>query len=455
MQIPWALSATSVAYNVPGAPVAPEPRREDDREDLPRPDHELERPGDQGAEQGREPAGPEDHADLPLRRIGHDLQLHRLPVGRQPGVEVEGRQLDRGHLPDRHRRSRLVRRRRRSSPAPPAASPTSTSRSRSRTTSSSRRSATRPGSTSSRASAAIAAAAAAFTKVPANNEMHIVNPPKSAPLAYPISTYTYVIVPQQTSHAAELRKLIFWALTQGQKAQYTAKLLFVPLPEAGARRVREDAEDDSHLGRQETSSGSRGPRHAGAGLDLAAGGRDHVLDDREAEAGAARGARGVGAVEALEEAREVALADADAVVPRGELRPARARRRTSRRGRRSGSRSRRGSRRPSGASGAGGARSCSPSTRERRHRRARPRRRAARRRPRGPAAPRSASARRPRGRSRARRGRGSRRSARRRSRPRRAPGRSARARRRPGGTRRRAAPGSGPAACGARARPRP
>jgi len=48
----------------------------------------------------------------------------------------------------------------------------------------------------------IAAAAAAFTKVPASNEMHIVNPPKSAPLAYPISTYTYVIVPQQTSHAA-------------------------------------------------------------------------------------------------------------------------------------------------------------------------------------------------------------------------------------------------------------
>jgi len=76
----------------------------------------------------------------------------------------------------------------------------------------------------------IQAAAAAFTKVPASNEMHIVNPPKSAPLAYPISTYTYVIVPQQTSHAVELRKLIFWALTQGQTAQYTAKLLFVALP---------------------------------------------------------------------------------------------------------------------------------------------------------------------------------------------------------------------------------
>ncbi|MDX6425005.1 MAG: phosphate transport system substrate-binding protein [Gaiellaceae bacterium] len=75
----------------------------------------------------------------------------------------------------------------------------------------------------------ITAAAEAFPKVPANNEMHIVNPPKSAALAYPISTFTYVIVPQQTSHAAELRKMIFWALTQGQKPQYSSKLMFAPL----------------------------------------------------------------------------------------------------------------------------------------------------------------------------------------------------------------------------------
>ena len=66
--------------------------------------------------------------------------------------------------------------------------------------------------------------------MPAGNELHIVNPGKKFPLAYPISTYTYVIVPQQTSHSAELRKMIFWALTQGQKSQYTAKLLFAPLP---------------------------------------------------------------------------------------------------------------------------------------------------------------------------------------------------------------------------------
>jgi phosphate transport system substrate-binding protein len=76
----------------------------------------------------------------------------------------------------------------------------------------------------------VAEAASSVTSVPASNELHIVNPPKKYKNAYPIATFTYVIVPQQTAHAAELRKMIFWALTQGQKAQYTAKLLFVPIP---------------------------------------------------------------------------------------------------------------------------------------------------------------------------------------------------------------------------------
>ena len=75
----------------------------------------------------------------------------------------------------------------------------------------------------------IVAAAQAFPTVGPNNEMHIVNPPKSAALAYPICTYSYVIVPLQSAHAAELRKMIFWALTQGQTTQYTAKLIFAPL----------------------------------------------------------------------------------------------------------------------------------------------------------------------------------------------------------------------------------
>jgi phosphate transport system substrate-binding protein len=75
----------------------------------------------------------------------------------------------------------------------------------------------------------IQAAALAFPKVPANNEIHIVDPPKSAKLAYPISTYTYVVLHKTTPHAAELRKMIFWALTAGQNSQFTTKLTFAPL----------------------------------------------------------------------------------------------------------------------------------------------------------------------------------------------------------------------------------
>jgi phosphate transport system substrate-binding protein len=54
--------------------------------------------------------------------------------------------------------------------------------------------------------------------------------PESQPTAYPITTFTYVILPTKSEKAAELRKLVFWALTQGQQQQYTAKLLFVPIP---------------------------------------------------------------------------------------------------------------------------------------------------------------------------------------------------------------------------------
>ena len=76
----------------------------------------------------------------------------------------------------------------------------------------------------------IALAAAALPKVPANNEMHITNPPKSAPGAYPICTYTYVIIPEQTAKAALLKKFVFYALTLGQK--FGIPLRYVPIPKA-------------------------------------------------------------------------------------------------------------------------------------------------------------------------------------------------------------------------------
>jgi phosphate transport system substrate-binding protein len=78
----------------------------------------------------------------------------------------------------------------------------------------------------------ILSAASSDQKPDANNALSIVNPPKKFANAYPISTFTYVIVPQQASKAADLRKFLFWAVTKGQASTYTAKLRFVPLPKS-------------------------------------------------------------------------------------------------------------------------------------------------------------------------------------------------------------------------------
>jgi phosphate transport system substrate-binding protein len=74
----------------------------------------------------------------------------------------------------------------------------------------------------------ILAAASSDQKPDRNNALSIVNPPKKYANAYPISTFTYVIVPQQSTKAVELRKFLFWALTKGQG--YGPKLLFQPIP---------------------------------------------------------------------------------------------------------------------------------------------------------------------------------------------------------------------------------
>jgi phosphate transport system substrate-binding protein len=74
---------------------------------------------------------------------------------------------------------------------------------------------------------------AALSKLPAKvtqlSQLKIVNPPKTAgPLAYPICTFTYVIVPTKAGKAADLRKFVYWAVTRGQ--QFGPPLLFQPLP---------------------------------------------------------------------------------------------------------------------------------------------------------------------------------------------------------------------------------
>jgi phosphate transport system substrate-binding protein len=73
----------------------------------------------------------------------------------------------------------------------------------------------------------------AVSQLPKNvtslSQLKIVDPPKAAgPLAYPISTFTYVILPTNSAKAAELRKFVYWTVTQGQK--FGLPLFFVPLP---------------------------------------------------------------------------------------------------------------------------------------------------------------------------------------------------------------------------------
>jgi phosphate transport system substrate-binding protein len=74
----------------------------------------------------------------------------------------------------------------------------------------------------------LGAAAAQVKPDPQTNELSIVNPPTKFKLAYPVSTYTYVIVPTSSPKAAQLRKFLFWAVTRGQS--YGPKLLFQPIP---------------------------------------------------------------------------------------------------------------------------------------------------------------------------------------------------------------------------------
>lgn len=74
----------------------------------------------------------------------------------------------------------------------------------------------------------IGAAAATVTTISSTNELSIVDPPATSGLAYPIATFSYVIVPLKTPNAAALRRFIAWALTQGQK--YGPRLLFAPIP---------------------------------------------------------------------------------------------------------------------------------------------------------------------------------------------------------------------------------
>jgi phosphate transport system substrate-binding protein len=89
----------------------------------------------------------------------------------------------------------------------------------------------------------ISAAAAQIKKVPKTNELHIVNPPKQYKNAYPLSTFSYAIVPKVTSKKFILSQFLYYAMKQGQK--FGAALDFAPIPKvvnkAGIATVRKFA----------------------------------------------------------------------------------------------------------------------------------------------------------------------------------------------------------------------
>jgi phosphate transport system substrate-binding protein len=71
-------------------------------------------------------------------------------------------------------------------------------------------------------------AAAVVKHVPASGALSIVNPPKSAKIAYPISTFTYVIAPTTAPQGALLKSFVQYALGAGHS--FGANLDFAPLP---------------------------------------------------------------------------------------------------------------------------------------------------------------------------------------------------------------------------------
>ncbi len=76
----------------------------------------------------------------------------------------------------------------------------------------------------------VKAAAATVAKVPANNALSIVNPPKKDRRAYPIATFTYAIVPLSSSKAALLKRFLTYAVAPAQGQKFAQPLLFVPMP---------------------------------------------------------------------------------------------------------------------------------------------------------------------------------------------------------------------------------
>jgi phosphate transport system substrate-binding protein len=78
----------------------------------------------------------------------------------------------------------------------------------------------------------IKAAAATITKVPASNQLSIVDPPKTKKykFAYPICTFTYAIVPLSAPKGTLLKRFLTYAVAPAQGQKFGPPLLFAAMP---------------------------------------------------------------------------------------------------------------------------------------------------------------------------------------------------------------------------------
>ncbi|HET7416460.1 MAG TPA: phosphate ABC transporter substrate-binding protein PstS [Solirubrobacterales bacterium] len=85
----------------------------------------------------------------------------------------------------------------------------------------------------------ISSAASTVKKLGSTNTISITDPSKKATIAYPISTFTYAIIPHDAKQKGFMQQFANYALTIGQK--YGAALDFAPLPkvvqQAGLKAV--------------------------------------------------------------------------------------------------------------------------------------------------------------------------------------------------------------------------
>jgi phosphate transport system substrate-binding protein len=79
-------------------------------------------------------------------------------------------------------------------------------------------------------------AAAATAKIPADYRVSITNAP--GPNAYPLSSFTYLLIPTQPKDAAKekvIKDMLSWAIRSGEGE--VSSLSFAPLPDALAAQV--------------------------------------------------------------------------------------------------------------------------------------------------------------------------------------------------------------------------